>query len=60
MAKLVTNVVKKTYAFSLLFEDGRTEEVEVLAESFSAAVLSLPRFKDVGKFKYTLVSGKAE
>lgn len=57
MPKLVTNVVKKTYRFSLLFEDGRTEEVEIPAECFSAAVLSLPRFKDVGKYKYTLLKG---
>lgn len=58
--KLVTNVVKHPYVFLLHFEDGRTEQVEVNAECFSAAVLSLPRFCDVGKFKYELVKGKAQ
>lgn len=58
--KLVTNVVKHPYVFLLHFEDGRTEKKEIQAESFSAAVLSLPRFADAGKYKYTLVSGKAE
>ena len=49
------NVIKKPWHFILHFEDGRTEEMTVQATSFSAAVLSLPRFADVGRFKYTLV-----
>ena len=60
MPKLVKNVLKKTYLFALHFPDGRTEEVEVNAESFSAAVLSLPRFSETGKYKYTLIGGKPE
>lgn len=56
--KLITNVVKKPWVFALQFEDGRTEEVEVQAESFSAAVLSLPRFAEVGRYKYTVLHGK--
>lgn len=58
--KLKTNVVKHPFVFVLHFEDGRTEQIEVQSESFSAAVLSLPRFADVGKFKYELIKGKAE
>ena len=59
IGKLKTNAVKTPFVFSLHFPDGRTEEVEVQAESFSAAVLALPRFSEVGKYKYTLVKGKA-
>lgn len=51
--KLITNVVKKPFKFTLTFEDGRTQDITVEAESFSAAVLSLPRFSDVGKYSYT-------
>lgn len=57
--KLKMNAVKTPFVFALHFTDGRTEEVEVAAESFSAAVLALPRFADVGKYRYTLVKGKA-
>lgn len=57
--KLITNVVKKPWRFLLHFPDGRTEDLTVEASSFSAAVLALPRFADVGKYKYTLVKGKA-
>lgn len=56
---LKTNTIKHPFVFRLMFADGRTEEVEVSADSFSAAVLSLPRFAEVGKYKYTLVKGKA-
>ena len=59
MPKLRTNAIKHPFVFSLLFADGRTEEIEVQADSFSAAVLALPRFADVGKYKYTLVKGTA-
>ncbi len=54
--KLVKNIVKKPFRFILTFEDGRTEKMEIEAESFSAAVLSLPRFSAVGTYKYQLVS----
>lgn len=50
---------KPTWNFLLSFEDGKSENVTVEARDFSAAVLSLPRFADVGKYKYTLVKGKA-
>ena len=59
MPRLKTNTIKYPYVFRLMFTDGRTEEIEVQADSFSAAVLSLPRFAEVGKYKYTLVKGKA-
>ena len=59
MPKLMQNVVKKPWHFLLHFADGRTEEKTVEASSFSAAVLALPRFADVGKYRYTLVKGKA-
>lgn len=52
MSKLRTNVIKKKWTFALTFTDGRMEEVEVEAESYSAAILSLPRFADVGRYKY--------
>ena len=58
--KLRTNAVKQPWVFLLHFEDGRTEEMTVNAETFSAAIFSLPRFADVGKFKYTLLHGKGE
>ena len=57
---LKMNVVKKPWVFELYFSDGRTEEITVEASTFSAAVLSLPRFDDVGKFKYKLIRGRAE
>ena len=60
MPRLIQNVLKKSWTFALHFADGRTEEQTVQAESFSAAVLSLPRFAEVGKYKYTLLKGKAE
>ena len=56
--KLKTVTGKMPFVFALQFTDGRTEEVEVQAGSFPAAVLSLPRFSDVGKYKYELVKGK--
>jgi len=40
--KLVTSVVKKPYILRVTFSDGRQEEVEVEAESLSAAGLLLP------------------
>lgn len=52
---LKTNIVKKPWHFVLHFTDGRTEEITVEARDFSAAIFSLPRFADVGKYKYTLV-----
>ena len=58
--KLIKNVVPSRWVFLLHFEDGRTEEMTVEAETFSAAIFSLPRFADVGKFKYELIKGKAE
>lgn len=56
--KLKTNTVKLPYVFALVFADGRTEQVEVQADSFSAAVLALPRFAEVGKYKYELLKGR--
>ena len=47
---------KPTWHFVLSFEDGRTEDVAVEARDFPSAIFSLPRFADVGKFKYKLVS----
>ena len=60
MPKLVQNVVKKEWRFALQFTDGRTEEMTVMASTFSAAVLGLPRFSDVGKYKYTVLKGAKE
>lgn len=53
-----TNSEKKkpTWHFLLSFEDGKAENVTVEARDFSAAILSLPRFADAGKYKYKLVS----
>lgn len=50
--------LKKTWHFSLSFEDGRAEERTVLARDFPSAILSLPRFAEVGKYKYKLLSTK--
>lgn len=55
MPRLIQNVVKNEWVFSLHFSDGRNEKVTVNASCFSAAVLSLPRFSDVGKYRYTLL-----
>ena len=52
MARLVKNVVQKPWTFILHFKDGRTEEVTVHAETYNTAILSLPRFADVGRYKY--------
>lgn len=60
MPKLIKNVIPKRWRFALHFADGRTEEISVEAESFSAAILSLPRFSETGKYKYTLIGGKPE
>lgn len=55
MAKLVTNTIKKPFTFVLHFKDGKPDEtVTITADSFNAAVLGLPRFADVGKYKYEL------
>lgn len=54
MAKIVTNVVKKKYPFALTFEDGHKERIEIEAESYRAAAMLLPRFADVGKYRYKL------
>ena len=40
--KLVQNVVKRKYHLIVTFSDKHTEEVEVEAESLSAAALKLP------------------
>lgn len=58
--KLITNVVKKPWHFLLHFTDGRTEEITVEASCFSAAIFSLPRFCEVGKFKYELLNRKGK
>lgn len=54
--KLKGNAKNTSFVFSLQFEDGRTEEVTVAAGSFSAAVIGLPRFCEVGKYKYKLLN----
>ena len=54
MRRLIQNVAKKPWHFILHFEDGRTEDITIQSSCFSAAVLALPRFADVGKYKYTL------
>ena len=50
--KLIKNVVKKPFRFLLTFADGRTEEVTVEAESYNSAIFALPRFAEVGRYKY--------
>lgn len=45
-------VVTKPYRFILHFADGRDEEVTVHAESYHAAIFGLPRFAEVGRYKY--------
>ena len=52
MPKLIKNVIPKRWRFALHFTDGREEEVTVEAESYHVAVYSLPRFADVGPYKY--------
>lgn len=47
-----------TWHFLLSFDDGRTENVTVEARDFSSAIFSLPRFADVGKFKYKLLNSR--
>lgn len=54
MPKLIQNAVKKTYTFHLHFPDGREDEIDVEAESFHAAVLGLPKFDEVGRYRYEL------
>ena len=58
--RLRQNVVKTPWHFRLHFADGRTEEMTVEARDFSAAIFSLPRFCEVGKFKYELVNRKGK
>lgn len=57
---LRTEKAVQPYVFLLTFEDGRTERVEVSVGCFSAAVLGLPRFSDVGKYKYELLNRKGK
>ena len=52
MPRLRTNVIKKPWRFLLHFSDGRTEEITVQAESYHNALYALPRFADVGPYKY--------
>lgn len=52
--RLIKNVVTKPFHFTLYFTDGRSEEVTVNAESFHAAVFGLPRFAEVGRYRYEL------
>jgi len=52
------NVVMKPWRFALHFADGRTEETTVQARDFPSAILSLPRFCEVGKYNYTLLKGR--
>ena len=47
------------WRFLLHFADGRTEETTVRAREFHEAIFGLPRFADVGKFQYELVSKKS-
>lgn len=57
MAKLVTNTVKKKFTFRLTYaDDGAVQIITLKADSYHAAVFGLPRFADVGKYKYELVS----
>jgi hypothetical protein len=49
---------KPTWHFVLSFEDGRTEEITVEARDFPSAIFTLPRFADVGKFKYKLLNSR--
>lgn len=55
MSKLIKNVVTKPFRFILHFPDGRDEEITVDAESYHSAVYGLPRFADVGPYKYELL-----
>lgn len=54
MNKLIRNVVVKPYTFSLTFEDGRKQKIEIEAESYRAAAMRLPRFAEVGRYRYKL------
>lgn len=58
--KLVKNVVKKPFVFVLHFEDGRTKKVTILAESFSAAELLIPRELGVTGYECTLANETKE
>ena len=53
MPKLVTNTVKKPFYFILTFTDGRTDEVTIMADSYHSAVFGLPKFSEVGRYKYS-------
>ena len=55
MSKLIKNVVTKSFHFILHFPDGRDEEITIDAESYQSAVYGLPRFADVGPYKYELL-----
>ena len=55
MAKPASDVVKYPWTFRLHYSDGRTEEKTVHASCFSAAIFSLPRFADVGKYQYEIL-----
>jgi hypothetical protein len=57
MPKLIKNVIPKRWRFALHFTDGRTEEVTVEAESYHVAIYALPRFADVGRYRYEPLRG---
>lgn len=56
MPRILKNAIQKRWTFTLTFADGRTQDVEVVSESYHSAVYGLPRFDEVGKYKYKLKS----
>ena len=52
--RLIANVVKRKFHFTLFFEDGHTQDVDIEAESISAAELMLPKYLGVVKYECSL------
>lgn len=58
--KLIRNVVKHRYDFVLHFADGSTKEIKIMAESFSAAELLIPKALGVTGYECTLANETKE
>lgn len=55
MPRINKNAIQKRFKFLLHFDDGRTEEITVQSETYHGAIYSLPRFADVGRYRYEYI-----
>ena len=55
MPRINKNAIQKKFKFLLHFDDGRTEEITVQSETYHGAIYSLPRFADVGRYRYEYI-----